>query len=162
MTLQNSIKYSKSVKKVFFVFLQFPVAVVRSVLAAFSLLITWVDFKMITVENWLILHGHSSQGSAQSEKEGRDVEEGLISLEEVMEQLRRFSRPDILKTRMKLEKKEAGQRAMARCTDRRLYAVLKPTKEEDLQRIENAFNEMSLGEWRGVQERIKDYHKDAL
>ena len=56
-----------------------------------------------------------------------------------------------------IERKEEGIRAKQTSTDKRLYAVLSPTKEETLQRIENAIDCMDYARLRGFRQRMRKH-----
>ena len=56
---------------------------------------------------------------------------------EIMEHSDALSDADIERTRIRFESTDAGRRAAADSPERKLYAVLKPTREENIRRILN-------------------------
>ena len=74
--------------------------------------------------------------------ETRTARMGPPNLARVIGLLKKQNSLFVRRTRLILETTEAGRQAKRYHPDRRLYAVLRPTKAEDLKRIENVFNLM--------------------
>jgi len=62
----------------------------------------------------------------------------------------------IIKLREAFERTEAGLRTVKTHPDRRLYAVLRPTRQENLRRIKNALDNMEPAEISRILEAAKE------
>lgn len=60
------------------------------------------------------------------------------------------------------EGSDAGRKAIATSPNRRLYAVLRPTKLEDLERIRNVLLAMGPDQYQRVLERAEKIQKGAV
>lgn len=83
-------------------------------------------------------------------------QESLPELGEILMSIRIRPKAWVNNVRSKMEDSYVGRKARANCKDRRLYAVLKPTKEENLRRIENVFRAMTPEQFEHAQHVSKE------
>jgi len=81
----------------------------------------------------------------------------LPDLDEILMSIRIRPKFWVNNVRRAMEDSEVGRRAKANCKDRRLYAVLKPTKEENLRRIENIFRAMTTEQFEHARQLSKEH-----
>jgi hypothetical protein len=79
-------------------------------------------------------------------KINRVMKKGRAEIRKTLKRLEKLDNVLIARVREALEKTETGKRAARTNPNRRLYAVLIPTKEENLQRIKNVFDYMGYEE----------------
>ena len=147
-----------------------PCTVVLAVLLGLVWLLVWLKVRFLKLQykaytaigSLLFLRGNvtdSTTSTEQQENPHRDTETCpvRVSIRDALGTWQGSNNEDVNADREIFELTDAGQRAVKTNPDRRLYAVLEPTRAENLKRIENVFLEMdsaNLGEVLSNVERV--------
>ncbi|MBN2375716.1 MAG: hypothetical protein JXD22_04905 [Sedimentisphaerales bacterium] len=145
--------------------LRFPVVIAGNILIALQLLLWYLGIVSTKLNLMLIRHSYPAPSEAKQEPpQSTDPIEAALSpseslpiTEAILRHLAGQCPGHVRAIRKRLEATERGQLAAAMNTNRHLYAVLKPSKHEDLLRIAAVFKEMEPAEIQYIRIRAKKF-----
>jgi hypothetical protein len=132
--------------------LELPILTIRILLTSLDCLLAACDMKL-RCGVWPELHkGSVPESNDKPETPGQSKE---YDIDRIMRALDR--RPDdaIIKLCRALEREPIGRHVVTCHHDRHLYAILKPTRSESLQRVRNVLSAMSLEGIRRCRESVR-------
>ncbi len=143
MTKATVKEYFSSIAELLIVLVELPLVVTQ-------LGISWMELQLSKL-NTRLLYGKwlpPIQPSPQNNDTGQASDDpgGDLTIDDALAYLKGYPALWVERFRMVFEDSELGRRARVNSGYGRLYAVLKPTKQENLQRIENIFRVMTPDE----------------